>query len=106
MKSLRRTNVGEIVRHPLSRYPGVVALLRVPTNSEMLLWFDGSANAHILAVTNCVVGLEGHPEADAFGAAGTPERRAFVEAMDPTEVVELGKALDALGAITEVEAKN
>lgn len=69
---------------------------------------DAPGNAAVLseAVIRFVDRLENHPDAEAFGAAGSKERRAFVdECMGLERIRELGNAV-ADTMLSERERKN
>lgn len=106
MRQLRRQNVGTEVRHELSRHPGAVAVLKVPSTTEIFEWAGSDVPGGLQEVTYGVVRLEGHPDAESFGQPGTPERRAFVDAMDILDIGELTRAVSRLARLTEDEAKN
>jgi hypothetical protein len=106
MGGLRRQNVGTEVRHAMSRHPGVVAVLRVPSASEVFAWAGTDLPRGLEEVVHGVVRLEGADDAAAFGAPGSAERLAYVDAMDLRDIWELTRAVSALGTLAEGEAKN
>jgi hypothetical protein len=113
-RTLRRT-LGQEVRYTLPRDADLPAaerpvfVLRVPTTSAFADLVDGIAGAqasNVAAVIRFVDRLEQHPDAEAFGAAESPARRAYVDAMTLLDVVDLARAIGELAYLTEDERKN
>lgn len=103
---LRRLNVGTEIRHPLLADPDVVFVLRVPGNSEFLDWQMEGGHQRLNAMIHGVIRMEGHPDSAAFGAPGTAERRAYVDAMDAETLLEVSTVLDQAMRVSDDERKN
>lgn len=83
-------------------------IIAPPKSGEWNQMLDdcGGGNAALYeGIKRFVVRLEQHEDAEAFGAAGTPEREAFMDELDQRVVTELGNAV-AETLLSEDDRKN
>lgn len=113
-RALRRTLSQEVrftlprdADRPAAERP--VFVLQVPTTTafaELVDTIPGAQAANVAAVVRFVARLEQHPDAEAFGAAGTPARQAYVDAMGLFDVAAIAGAIGELAYLSEDERKN